>query len=168
MSQPPTPLAPLVAGIAADMRAMAAQEAARAGLVALLHALIFATLARLLTTLESMVTLWAAGLLPVPAPRQAQAMRDRAARRTPRAVTPAPFATRRTARPSAAIPSPADPIVPSAPPVRARPRDVRTADRPWTVPPARLHPAVGSARHTSVCQNALAAALPRRVQNVTI
>lgn len=67
---PPTPLAHQVAIMAAEMRAAADHQAAEAGLIAVLHALILATLARLLDRLETMVALWAAGALPARAPRQ--------------------------------------------------------------------------------------------------
>jgi|GEM_PF-2270219 len=67
----PPPLAQHIAGIAAGMRAMADDQAAQAGLVAALHALILATLARLLSRLEQMVELWQAGQLPEPPPSRA-------------------------------------------------------------------------------------------------
>lgn len=58
------PLAPLVDGIAAELRAQADQEVARAGLVAAMRALIFATLARLVGRLGAMVHLWQSGQVP--------------------------------------------------------------------------------------------------------
>lgn len=181
MSQDPTPLAPLVAGIAADVRAMAAQEAARAGLLAALHALIFATLARLSTTLEAMVTLWAAGLLPLPTPRKASPARQTATRPNPRAAAPAPFVPLCAGRHLAAVPPHAPgahPISPSAQRERAQPSHARPPERPLPAPRARprpaaapsrwRHPAIGSARHTPTLQNALSATLPSHALNVTI
>ena len=63
---PPQPLAPVVAGMAADLRAMARQQAEEAGLRASVHALILSLLARLFGRLETMVRLWQAGQLPFP------------------------------------------------------------------------------------------------------
>ncbi len=73
-----TPLAHQVAIMAAEMRAAADHQAAEAGLIAALHALILATLARLFDRLENMVALWAAGALPARAPRQPSPARPRA------------------------------------------------------------------------------------------
>jgi len=82
----PAPLPQHAAGLAAAMRAEADLRAAEAGLVAALHTLILATLARLLTRLEEMVALWQAGRLPLPAPRQPRPT-------APTQRCPAPIAT---------------------------------------------------------------------------
>jgi hypothetical protein len=119
---PPTPLAHQVAVMAAEMRAAADHQAAEAGLIAVLHALILATLARLLDRLETMVALWATGALPARAPRQPGPARPRtqaesqfprtAPRRTSRARP------HQAQRPSAPVP---EALSPAASPTRHPP-----------------------------------------------
>ena len=67
LDKKPLTFAPQVASIAADLRATADFHAAQAGLVAALHALILAALARLFTRLEDLVTLWQSGQFSAPA-----------------------------------------------------------------------------------------------------
>ena len=62
------PLASHVASITGELRAQAATSAARAGVLAALHALLFAALVRLFDQLACMVDLWRAGQLPASAP----------------------------------------------------------------------------------------------------
>ncbi len=119
--QAPSPLAAQVAAITAGIRAESDLRAAEAGLIAALQALILATLARLFSRLESLIELWAAGQLPIPAHtphRRATAP----ARPRPNSV-PAPRARR-------AIPRPALPL--PAPSATTRPQSV-----PRPIPPAR-------------------------------
>ena len=76
MSEHPQPLAPLVAAISAAMRAMAHEQAASRVPVAVLHALILLSLARILDRLERMILDWQQGLL-LGLPARACAARDR-------------------------------------------------------------------------------------------
>jgi len=69
--------------MASEMRAKAQDRAAQWGPVAALHALILATLTRILLRLEDMILLWQQGLLPPPSSRP-----------------PAPTCPRGSARPS--------------------------------------------------------------------
>jgi len=120
----------MLAGIRAD----AAYHAAQAGLIAALHALILTALARLIARLDHIVTLWAAGQLPIPAPAKPRTERTARpgtpARHTPRTRRPRqpmPAPVRLTAR--AIAPRPAPPIflrttpdsVPRRSPSRPRP-----------------------------------------------
>ena len=95
-----TPLAAQAGAIAAAIRAEASHQARKAGMVAALHALILSALARLVASLENLVQLWQAGLLPprptTPAqaapiprePRPRSAARHSHVRVTPRATAP--------------------------------------------------------------------------------
>lgn len=94
------PLAQRVAGIAAAMRATADEQAAGAGLLAALHALILTTLARLFGRLEHIVQLWQAGQLSLPAEPQ-PARRSPAPSRAKRTTASRPAAFRK--RPRAAL-----------------------------------------------------------------
>ena len=65
-TQGPTSLARNLAVILTDIRSEADRRAAERGLVAALHALILSAFARLFTRLETLVSLWQAGQLPLP------------------------------------------------------------------------------------------------------
>ena len=65
----PIPAQPL-AGLLADLRTQADDQATRFGPVARLHALILAVIVRLLTGFEQIFEQWRAGVLPLPAPRE--------------------------------------------------------------------------------------------------
>jgi hypothetical protein len=62
------PLAPLVAALAADLRAMAHRHAGARLPAAVMHALILALLAGMLARLEAMIRLWQSGRLPPATP----------------------------------------------------------------------------------------------------
>ncbi len=85
----------------ASLRDDAAYFRAQSGLIAALHALILATLVRIVARLDHMVTLWAAGQLPLPAPAKPRPARTPSPRRphTRTAQTP------RTRRPQS-VPTP--------------------------------------------------------------
>ncbi len=70
----PPPLAPQIAGLTAGLRAESAALADRYGtiparLVAAVHAMLLAALARLMDRLEQLLLLWQSGQLPQPAAR---------------------------------------------------------------------------------------------------
>ena len=141
MSDLSTPLAQQIAAITAAIRTEADHHANQAGLVASLHALIFAALSRLFTRLESILTLWQAGQLPHPAqsphPRPALEPSE-----SPRATTPITPAPRRPSRARAAPNPPACPMrastvaTPIMRPSQPSSAHTRTPDRP--APPSRL------------------------------
>ena len=146
----PTPLAIQVAGIAADLHATAEHRAAQAGVVAALHALILATLARLFTCLEDLVTLWQSGQLPAPAPRlrhrQNQPAAAPAAIKRPAANRAAPAAPPRPHSPNPAR-APAPACIATPPAIRLtctraapqRPLSPHSlANRPRAGPPATV------------------------------
>ncbi len=113
--------------MAAEMRAAADHQAAEAGLIAALHALILATLARLFNRLENMVALWAAGALPVLPPRQPNAARAHAQAESQQARTAR--SPRRT-RPHQAPPQEASPSAAGLP----APRQARRITHPACPP----------------------------------
>jgi len=106
LEKSPHPLAQQVAGIAANMRAQAADQAAQAGLIASLHALILAALAQIFAHLGAMFDLWQSGQLPpcpAPAPRSPSATTQR----TTAHATPSPEPCRRPHARNSAAPAPA-------------------------------------------------------------
>ena len=150
MSDLSTPLAQQIAAITAAIRTEADHHANQAGLVASLHALIFAALSRLFTRLESILTLWQAGQLPHPAqsphPRPALEPSE-----SPRATTPITPAPRRPSRARAAPNPPASP--PGASPMRANTAATTNARRSQPAPahsPAANCPAPPSRRLTMI------------------
>ena len=115
-----TPLAAQAGAIAAAIRAEASQRAAQAGMVAALHALILSALARLVTSLENLVQLWQAGLLPSPrAPAVRHATPGATSSTAPLAAAPS-LQQQRARHPSAArdrhapIPAARRPAIPTA------------------------------------------------------
>jgi hypothetical protein len=139
---PTTPQAPRFDGIAAELRAMAATHAASDGVVAALHALILAALARLFARLDDMFAQWQAGLLLPPPSRV----------RAPRPAAPRANRTSRTpyARPTSVAPHAPEPPA-AITPARARRGPHRVPSRaiptPHPVAPiSRPRPPTG-ARH---------------------
>ena len=140
--QSPHPLAPLIAGITADMRAQQADHVARSGLLAPLHALIFATLARIFASLGDLFDLWRSGRLPpcpAPAPRPSPAANQR---------TPAPAPCRRPRTRYRPISAPARPR-PSAVPLGTN-SPASSPPRPHAAPIRKPQRATRTARHTPI------------------
>ncbi len=132
-----TPLAAQAGAIAVAIRAEACHRAAQAGIVATLHALILSALARLVTSLENLLQLWQAGVLPPPAARPAA---PRPAP-SPDATTP-PLRQARARHPSATRHSHARlAAMAGAPAPSATPFSLRTTPRPVAgVRAAAFHP----------------------------
>ena len=98
----PSPLTRQIADILAALNAQAEDSRARPSLIASLHALILSALARLVTRLETLLTLWQAGQLPTSTHTAVNRQPTFQAPRTqsaPRATTP-----QQRARPPAPIP----------------------------------------------------------------
>ena len=128
LGTPPPPLAEQVAALAADLRLEAARQGEESGIIAALQALILISLARIFTSLERMVALWQAGLLPPPAPR-----RPRVATQHPRSVAPTPRRPRARRHSRATAPRSPAPLAPE-PVRRPAPRPPITAAAPVPAP----------------------------------
>ena len=132
MLDKPTPLlAHHLAALTAELRAQADRAAAEAGLIAALHALILATLARLFTRLETLVDLWAAGQLP----HLTQAVRPRA--------TPAPAHPSPPRQAAIAAPRPHRAAPQATPSIMALSIMAPPISIPARAPPHHPHPALG-------------------------
>ena len=174
-----TPLAAQVGAITAAIRAEANQRAAQAGVIAALHALIFAAFARMVAGLEKLIQLWQSGLLP-----QASAT---APRHSPPSAATTPHAHNGVSGPSglrASAPATTQPAAtqPSASPdgharraaassaVGLFPRAAapRHAYAPGPQAPVDSHTAVTRTGEGFVAILVLCASLLNRAQNVTI
>lgn len=124
------PLAQCVAGIEAGMRLVAAEHAAREGLVSALHALFLTLIAGMLGRLAALIAEWQAGL---PAPRQRRPAT--APRRTSTPIPPVADRDSCARVPARPRPIPTTLSEPHQAPRPIRPRPIRPrADVPSVAP----------------------------------